>query len=123
MKNILFILSLILIVFSSCSVIDDSCDENIAGVYVGNQSCSFASSRTITVTITGVDGNYSLSFEPNTALIEEELEQDGCGFSYTTGSLGNKKSGEITIVGDTMRYSTSGDSFGGLPCRFTGVRQ
>ena len=120
--NLLFTFLLIFLI-SSCSIVDDSCEENIAGVYVGQQSCSIASSKTITVTIEGIDGNYRLSFEPNTALIEEELEQDGCGFSYSTGSLGNKKSGEITIIGDTLRYSTSGDDYGGLPCKFTGVRQ
>ena len=123
MKNSFILSLLIATLLSSCTIIDDSCEENIAGVYVGNQSCSIASSKTITITITGVDGNYALSFEPNSALIEEELEQDGCGFSYTTGSLGNKRSGEITIIGDTLRYSTSGDGFGGLPCKFTGVRQ
>ncbi|MEM9547226.1 MAG: hypothetical protein AAGA77_14695 [Bacteroidota bacterium] len=123
MKKLNYFTLLLLASFTSCVIADDSCDQDITGIYVGSQSCSFASSKTITVTITGTDEAYTLSFEPNSALIEEELEQDGCGFSYNTGSLGNKKSGELTIVGDTLRYSTSGDSFGGLPCKFTGVRQ
>ncbi|MDF1695377.1 MAG: hypothetical protein P1U56_06080 [Saprospiraceae bacterium] len=121
MKKLMYLFALLCI--SSCTIVDDSCEQEIVGTYVGTHSCSIASSKTVTVTISGTDGDYTINIDPPVGLLTDEFEQDGCEFSYDVGSFGNKKSAELSVSGTTLTYSKSGDSFGALPCRFTGEKQ
>jgi len=129
MKAITCSLFILLSILNSSCIIEGSggtCEQNLAGVYMGKQTTPTfltPSVKTVTLTISGTEGDYRVSAEPDSALREEELEQDGCGFDYRTGPVGNKITGEVTIVGDSIWYKTSGDNFGVFPTRFSGIRQ
>lgn len=111
--------------FSSC-LVEDGCDQDLSGTYDGIQK-TFTwigpKNKSVTLIIDGVDGDYVVTSPTGTALDEEDLDQDGCGFEFRTGPIGNKKTGQVIIEGDSIWYETSGDSYGVLPSSFSGVRR
>lgn len=120
-------LTLIFLGLSSC-VIEGSndCEQDLSGTYMGTETTPWVLGdrrQEVTLVITGAEGEYVVTSPTGSALREDELEQEGCGFEYSGSLSGDKGSGEVTIEGDSLWYQTSGNSFGGLPSSFVGVKQ
>lgn len=122
MKNVLLCIIVVLTV-CSCTTIDDSCDRDLSGTYEGQHTClslSGSGGRTIRVTVAGEDGNYQVSFSEPVGIEPGDIEQDGCGFNYSSGSFGDRRTGTFEVVGDVLTYEISGNSSGATACSFSG---
>ena len=112
------------LLFSSCSLLDNSCDQDMSGMYEGIYDCSFIQSvkRNVVFIVDGSDGDYIITTDRMVGLESDGFTQDNCGFKYKSGPIGARKEGEMTIDGDVMMFKVGSNGFGTLPCRFEGVR-
>jgi len=115
MKN-LFGLLFVCALFALTSCGDDGCDLDLSGTYTGMNDCAGVSVDA-TVTISGTDGDYSVSG----VVSNSSLDQDGCTLSYEVSAIGvTVEKVTITLSGTTLTVVQ--ELLGVTACTFTGTK-
>lgn len=118
MKNLLFaLLAVCTVAFVGCGDDEPACEFELAGTYVGTESTAGVESDA-TIIISGTDGDYSIS---GGSLVADNLDQDGCNFSYEVGAFGVGGSVDGSFDGTTLEWERF---VGGVSTTtFTGTKQ
>jgi len=116
MKKLLFSLAAFgALTFMSCG--DSGCDSDLSGTYTGTITCSGVETDA-TVTISGSDGDYSVSGEYN----ESSPEQDGCMIKWSNTILGLGQEIELTFDGNTLTLVERENASDVTICEFVGTK-
>ncbi len=120
MKN-LFGLLFVAALFTLVSCGGEDCVEDFAGTYTGTNACSLLGDSDETVTITGTDGDYTVS---GAGLASSTLDQDGCTLSYDVTPLGTGETVSITLSGTTLTVVREIKVLSAVTetCTFTGTK-
>jgi hypothetical protein len=118
MKNLLLLLVCALTVtLVSCGG-DEPCDNDLSGTYVGTNDCGLAGAMDATLTITGEDGDYSISG----IFAESDVDQDGCVLSWSNTVLGIGNAYEVTFNGNEVTVVERENATDVVICTFTGTK-
>lgn len=116
MKKVIFACLTVMTIMSSCGDSGPECEDDLSGTYVGTTTC--LTSADATITITGEDGNYSVSG----AYEESNPDQDGCVIKWDNSIAGIGNAYELTFSGNTLRLEETEKLTGLVFCVFEGTK-
>ena len=118
MKNLFGLLFICtLFALTSCGG-DDGCTEDLTGTYTGNDVCSGTTFDDVSVTISGTEGNYTISGWYSST----DVKQDGCDLSYSNTLFGVGEEVELSFSGNTLTLLQKESATGTTICTFTGTK-
>lgn len=116
MKNLFFALfAVVALGFASCG--DSGCDLDLAGVYTGTETCAGVATDSVTVTVTGTEGNYGVTVSSRTL---STIEQDGCTLTSETSTILGSDITEFEFSEGSVTFEQR--VLGVTTCTFTGTK-